>query len=120
FIQRRNHGDRKLVVRTITIGLQNTVSRDPCAADDVNQITPFATLEGKTMNRFLLLAASAVVVTAGCAHAVDTSFETSEGGIRVTTFAEGLSHPWGMAFLPDGGMLVTERAGRLRHVAGDG
>ena len=72
------------------------------------------------MNRSLLLAASAVLFTAGCAHAVDTSFETREGDISVTTFAEGLSHPWGMAFLPGGGMLVTERAGRLRHVAEDG
>jgi aldose sugar dehydrogenase len=34
----------------------------------------------------------------------------------VTTFARGLEHPWGMAFLPDGRMLVTERPGRLRIV----
>jgi aldose sugar dehydrogenase len=35
---------------------------------------------------------------------------------RVVTVAEGLEHPWGMAFLPGGDILVTERPGRLRLV----
>ena len=35
---------------------------------------------------------------------------------RVTEFAKGLEHPWGLAFLPDGRILVTERPGRLRIV----
>ncbi|MCK8785959.1 PQQ-dependent sugar dehydrogenase [Roseomonas sp. NAR14] len=39
---------------------------------------------------------------------------------RVTTFATGLDHPWGAAFLPDGTLLVTERPGRLRLVGRDG
>jgi len=37
---------------------------------------------------------------------------------RVVTVVEGLQHPWGVAFLPDGRILVTERPGRLRIVAG--
>jgi len=36
--------------------------------------------------------------------------------IRVAVVTKGLSHPWSLAFLPDGSMLVTERPGRLRVV----
>jgi len=43
-------------------------------------------------------------------------FDTAEHGqIRVTVM-KGLSHPWSLAFMPDGSMLVTERPGRLRIV----
>ena len=40
--------------------------------------------------------------------------------IQTEVIAGGLEHPWGIAALPGGGYLVTERAGRLRHVAEDG
>ncbi|HLL27179.1 MAG TPA: PQQ-dependent sugar dehydrogenase [Xanthobacteraceae bacterium] len=39
---------------------------------------------------------------------------------RVETVASGLDHPWSLAFLPDGRMLVTERPGRLRILEHDG
>jgi aldose sugar dehydrogenase len=42
------------------------------------------------------------------------------GAIRVETVAQGLEHPWALAFLPDGRLLVTERPGRLRLVTPDG
>ena len=42
------------------------------------------------------------------------------GAVRVQTIARGLEHPWALAFLPDGRMLVTERPGRLRTVDRDG
>ena len=44
-------------------------------------------------------------------------FDTHEQHrLRVTIVTQGLSHPWAIAFLPDGSMLVTERPGRLRVV----
>jgi aldose sugar dehydrogenase len=40
--------------------------------------------------------------------------------IKVTDVVRGLEHPWGLAVLPDGRMLVTERPGRLRIASPDG
>jgi aldose sugar dehydrogenase len=42
--------------------------------------------------------------------------ETEAATFRVAEVAGGLEHPWAVAFLPDGGMLMTERPGRLRLV----
>jgi aldose sugar dehydrogenase len=53
----------------------------------------------------LLLLASFVPVAAAAPVAFD-----------VVTVADGLEHPWGLAFLPDGRLLVTERPGRLRVI----
>ena len=43
-----------------------------------------------------------------------------DGVVRAETFASGLVNPWALEFLPDGRLLVTERAGRLRIVGKDG
>jgi glucose/arabinose dehydrogenase len=60
--------------------------------------------------------------TAGTPESVagDRVIETERVRVSVTTVASGLEHPWGMAFLPDRRILVTERPGRLRLVAPDG
>jgi glucose/arabinose dehydrogenase len=50
----------------------------------------------------------------------DTPERRTNVAVDVITVAEGLQNPWGMVFLPDGRMLVTERPGRLRVVTADG
>jgi glucose/arabinose dehydrogenase len=58
------------------------------------------------------------VILSACAAEVEDSDVTGSRyhDFRVVTVAEGLEHPWSMAFLPGGDMLVTERPGRLRIV----
>ncbi len=62
-----------------------------------------------------------VIAISTATFAKDTAFLSSETAkIKIETIAEGLAHPWGLEFLPDGRMLVTERDGKLRLVAADG
>ncbi|HKY90069.1 MAG TPA: PQQ-dependent sugar dehydrogenase [Nevskiaceae bacterium] len=54
------------------------------------------------------------------APAAPTTAKSPLGTVRVTEVTTGLQHPWGLAFLPDGRMLVTEKPGRLLLLAADG
>jgi aldose sugar dehydrogenase len=67
-----------------------------------------------------LAALATVVVTAPAAASTVISDRNVpvETGARRETVVEGLEQPWGMAFLPDGRLLITERPGRLRIVEG--
>jgi aldose sugar dehydrogenase len=73
------------------------------------------------MLRYPALACVAVAMSALSAFAQQPQrLKTERVEIIVETAARGLAHPWGLAFLPDGRMLVTERPGRLRIVSADG
>ncbi len=65
--------------------------------------------------RYLLLLA-ALLLPPRAAWAAPQTFPSSAGNLNVETVAGGLVHPWSLAFLPDGRMLVTERPGRMRIV----
>ena len=63
---------------------------------------------------------SAIVACILCSvAALAQTHATQQYRVRVSTMTEGLSHPWSVAFLPDGRMLVTERPGRLRLINKD-
>ena len=68
--------------------------------------------------RFTFVCVAALLALPAVARA--QTFPSSSGNLKVETVAGGLDHPWALAFLPDGTMLVTERPGRMRIVARDG
>lgn len=47
---------------------------------------------------------------------VSVPLKTERAGVRIETVVADLETPWGIAFLPGGGMLVSEREGRLRVI----
>lgn len=56
---------------------------------------------------------------AAAPEAAEDGSLTSSDGLRLVPIAEDLEFPWGMAALPNGDLLVTEREGRLRLITGD-
>src|SRR2546430_16230249 len=66
----------------------------------------------------ILLAVSFLIATG--TRGEQLAFDSSAGELEGRTLARGLVNPWGLAFLPDGTMLVAERPGRLRLVTSEG
>lgn len=63
------------------------------------------------MQRLLCLYAFSALLTLTAAHG---------HGMKIEPIATGLNHPWALVFLPDGDLLVSERAGQLRRIAANG
>jgi glucose/arabinose dehydrogenase len=70
--------------------------------------------------RLSAMACAVVLLALGGAPCGAQVFRSAAGEFAVETMAKGLDHPWALAFLADGRMLVTERPGRMRIVAQDG
>lgn len=69
----------------------------------------------------LLPACARSQVPAAAAGAAQGAAQSgAKHALQVDTIVHGLEHPWAVALLPDGGFLVTERAGRLRRVSPEG
>jgi aldose sugar dehydrogenase len=81
---------------------------------------PATSSSNDSVRRHSLLLQSSVAfaalafATVACAN--ERVYESQEHSFRVVTVVEGLQNPWGMQWLPNGDMLVTERPGRLRIV----
>ena len=70
-------------------------------------LRPLAVIAALTFGTTILQPISAIAI------------ESSQGELRVEKMADGFDVPWAFTFLPDGAMLVTERAGHLWYLKGD-
>ena len=74
-----------------------------------------------TSRSWLLALGTAALLPFAAQAAPERTFPSEEGTLKVATLAEGLKHPWALAFLPDNqGILVTERQGNLRVIGAEG
>lgn len=88
-----------------------------CAAPSLEFLRHGLPLGAAVLASALIAACADAPKPAGTPPAPISQISTEHGPVRVRTLTTGLEFPWGLAFLPDGRMLITERPGRLRIVS---
>ncbi|NTV10349.1 MAG: PQQ-dependent sugar dehydrogenase, partial [Zoogloea sp.] len=78
------------------------------------------TQQGFSAARRISLQRIAGLAALACCDRLALAATESSASPRAESLADGLEHPWGMDFLPDGRLLVSERPGRLRLLGADG
>ena len=76
--------------------------------------------ENKRISGVFSTVAACLILVSGCSVQVDDKTVLTEksrqASFSLREIVQGLDHPWGVAFLPDGNILITERSGQLRIV----
>src|SRR5689334_1328150 len=101
------------IVQALTDGLPSTPNhsfKTLFFPDEIAQMPALLRIRGGIMNRKV----GAVPDING--HV----FQSQKGNFKAEVLAKGFDQPWGMAFLPDGRLIFTERAGRIRFLSKDG
>jgi glucose/arabinose dehydrogenase len=80
---------------------------------------PWRLMTSSTFRALFVLLIAGFAGLSALAQDKSPVINSEKHAFRVTSLLTGLENPWAMAFLPDGRMLVTERAGRLRLVGQD-
>ena len=121
------------VSRTAFVRRDARLSRDMHARRKVAIVPSSACDRSDAMPRLTLVLSLAFALLACTSHpppearlrevaagTLGSEHQSRLGHVRVTEVTTGLEHPWSLAFLPDGQMLVTERPGRLLLLGANG
>ena len=74
------------------------------------------------MIKYKILITAAILLVSGCAEAQENNVpvKSEQAEFKIVPVAQGLDHPWSLAFLPDGNYLVSERRGKLWRLSSNG